>query len=265
MDVRKYNREAWDKNVIKGNIWTQPVGPQEINAARRGEWRIVVTPLKPVPRDWLPDLPGRRVLCLASGGGQQGPVLAAAGAEVTVLDNSPAQLNQDRLVAEREKLKLNTLEGDMCDLSAFPDNFFDYIVQPVSNVFIPDLTPLWCESYRVLKPGGTLVSGITNPVIYIFDWDLIESSGRLEVSHSLPYSDLESLSDSQKARYIQNGDPFEFSHTLEDQIGGQIAAGFSICGFYEDRDNPRYFNHPLNRYCNIYLATRALKPVRLNG
>src|SRR5579872_3572064 len=99
MDVRSYNSHAWNRQVEKGDRWTVPVSPETIAAARRGDWQVVLTPTRPVPQDWFPPLASLDVLCLASGGGQQGPVLAAAGANVTVLDNSPAQLGQDRLVA----------------------------------------------------------------------------------------------------------------------------------------------------------------------
>ena len=80
----------------------------------------MLTNTKPVPRPWFSDLEGIDVLCLASGGGQQAPIFAAAGANVTVLDNSPRQLAQDRFVAERDSLDLKTVEGDMADLSMFP-------------------------------------------------------------------------------------------------------------------------------------------------
>src|SRR5260370_37389516 len=96
LDVRDYNRRAWDKRVELNARWTQPVTPEQIAAARRGEWQMVLTETLPIPRDWLGKLAGRDVLCLASGGGQQAPILAAAGARVTVYDNSPRQLAQDR-------------------------------------------------------------------------------------------------------------------------------------------------------------------------
>jgi hypothetical protein len=85
MDVRAYNREAWDKLVESGDRWTVPVTTDEIQRAKQGEWQIVLTPTMPVPKSWFPDLHGASTLCLASGGGQQGPILAAAGAKVTVL------------------------------------------------------------------------------------------------------------------------------------------------------------------------------------
>jgi 2-polyprenyl-3-methyl-5-hydroxy-6-metoxy-1,4-benzoquinol methylase len=94
LDIARYNAEAWDAEVRGGNRWTRPVGPQVIEAARAGEWSIQLTTTRPVPRSWFPALPGCRVLCLAGGGGQQGPILAAVGAAVTVWDNSPAQLEQ---------------------------------------------------------------------------------------------------------------------------------------------------------------------------
>jgi len=119
MNIRDYNRAAWDREVERGSQWTVPVSKEVIAAARQGQWEIVLTPTKPVPRDWFPDLEGLDVLCLASGGGQQAPILAAVGANVTVLDNSPKQLEQDRIVADRDSLTITTIEGDMANLTMF--------------------------------------------------------------------------------------------------------------------------------------------------
>jgi len=119
MNIREYNRDAWDRAVKRGNKWTIPVSAETIAKARQGDWQIVLTPTIPVPVDWFPQLKGADVLCLASGGGQQGPVLAAAGANVTVFDNSPLQLEQDRFIAERDGLSIRLIEGDMADLHMF--------------------------------------------------------------------------------------------------------------------------------------------------
>ena len=259
MDIREYNRIAWDRQVEAGNPWTIPVSAAEIAEARQGRWQIVLTPTKPVPRDWFPNLAGLDVLCLASGGGQQGPILAAAGAAVTVLDNSPAQLARDRLVADRESLAISTVEGDMADLHMFDDGSFDLIVHPVSNVFVPDVRPVWAEAYRVLRTGGVLLAGVTNPVRYLFDFELGERTGLWQVVHALPYSDLAILSEDEKRRYAEAGEPLEFGHTLEDQIGGQLTAGFVLTGFYEDRYADEG-EDSLSRYTASFIATRAVKP-----
>lgn len=256
MDVRDYNRHAWDRQVAAGNRWTVPVGREVTAAARRGDWSVVLTPTRPVPRDWFGPLAGRQVLCLASGGGQQGPVLAAAGAVVTAFDNSPAQLARDREVAERDGLTIATVEGDMRDLSAFPADRFDLVFHPCSNAFVPEVRPVWRECFRVLKPGGALLAGFVNPVLYVFDDDAAMDRGELVVRHRIPYSDLTSLTDAERRRYADRGEPLCFGHTLEDHIGGQLDAGLMLTGFYEDGDPA----HPLAKYLPAYAATRAIKP-----
>jgi SAM-dependent methyltransferase len=255
VDIREYNSAAWDKEVGRGNEWTRAVGPEVIKEAREGRWEVLLTETKPVPREWFPELNGREVLCLASGGGQQGPILAAAGARVVVFDNSRQQLEQDRLVASREGLILATVEGDMADLSVFEDESFDLVFHPCSNLFVPDVRPVWREAFRVLKRGGVLLSGFVNPVTYLFDHRL-EERGTLQVRHQLPYSDLNSLTKEECRALIQKGEPLEFGHTLADQLGGQTDAGLLITDFYEDRHRTL----PVAQYTATYIATRAVKP-----
>jgi len=256
MDVRGYNEEAWDRQVEGENEWTVPVPPETIEAARRGEWTVLLTNTKPVPRAWFPEMRGADVLCLASGGGQQGPVFAAAGADVTVLDNSPKQLAQDRLVAERESLELETVQGDMRDLSAFADESFDLVFHPVSNLFVPEVRPVWREAFRVLRRGGILLAGFLNPANYIFDLDLADTTGELRVKYELPYAASTSLSGEELRGQMERGEPLEFSHTLEDQIGGQTEAGFVISDLYEDR----HLDDPVVAHMPTLVATRAIKP-----
>lgn len=254
MDIPVYQREAWNCEVSAGNPWTKPVSADDVAAARQGNWRILLTPTKSVPVDWFGRIAGKRILCLASGGGQQGPILAAVGADVTVLDNSPAQLAQDTLVSERDRLEICVELGQMNDLSRFRDHSFDLIVHPVSNLFTPDVRPVWRECFRVLDRGGALLSGFANPAMYIFDLDEIQRSN-LVVRNSLPYSDAASRSPESLSRYLETGEPLEFGHTLDDQIGGQIDAGFVIAGFYEDR----WPDHLLDRYMPTFMATRGIK------
>lgn len=254
-DPAVHNRRAWDLLVEKGDQWTKPVSSEKIAAARKGDWKIVLTPEKPIPKDWLTPVAGKKILCLAGGGGQQAPILAAAGADVTTLDNSPGQLEQDQVVAKREGLTIGSVLGDMRDLSAFEDETFDLIVNPCSNSFVPDVNPVWRECFRVLKAGGSLLVGFINPVTHIFDYDKMEA-GELEVRHKIPYSDYD-LPDAERQKLIDSDEPLWFGHSLDDQIGGQIKAGFAITGFYEDRWKEL---SALSDYIDLFIATRATKP-----
>jgi len=254
MDVRSYNREAWNREAEGGNRWSQPVSPEIIAKAKEGKFAILLTENIPVPQRWFPPLVGADILCLASGGGQQGPVLAAAGANVTVFDNSPAQLKQDQLVAERESLHLRTVEGDAADLSLFANESFDVIFNPVSTVFMPDVRTVWRECYRVLRPNGVLMTGFMNPIHYMFDLFKADE-GVLEVAHSIPYSDLTSLPKEDLEGYLEKGLPLEFGHSLTDLIGGQCDAGFVLTDMYEDV----MLDSSIHKYHPNYIATRAIK------
>ena len=254
-DIRAYNRDAWNKQVDSGeNPWTKPVNPETIARARLGEFSVLLTENKPVPSEWFPSFGGLDVLALACGGGQQGPIFAALGANVTVLDNSPRQLDRDREVAKREGLaNLRVVEGDARNLSMFADGCFDFIFHPVSNVFIPEIRPIWKEAFRVLRHGGSLLAGFMNPIFYLFDFDKSEK-GVMEVIHKLPYADIDHPE--MVKRQMEGGWPLEYSHSLTDQLAGQTDVGFHIIGLYEDVHG----GTEISAYTPTYLATRALKP-----
>lgn len=265
MDILDYNKKAWDHQVRTGNRWTVPVTSEEIARARTGDWKMVLTPSKAVPMDWFPQkkglFGGLKILALASGGGQQVPIFAAAGAEVTVFDNSPLQLAQDQKVADREGLKIKTIQGDMRDLSPLSNESFDFIFHPCSNGFVPEILPVWKEAFRVLKKGGTMIAGFSNPIIYTVDPDL-DQKGIAQLKYKIPYSDLTNLNDEERRRYTDKNEPLCFGHSLADQIGGQIAVGFHLTGFYEDNWGPEVeAAGALNQYIDCFIATRAWKPI----
>lgn len=249
----KVNEKIWDKRSENDDQWSVPVTSEEIIDAKNGSWKIVLTPKKSVPRDWFPkELKGKKILCLASGGGQQGPILAAAGADVIVFDNSTKQLEKDNFVAKRDHLQIKTVQGNMQDLSVFEDETFDLIVHPWSNGYVDNVIPVWKECARVLKKGGILLAGFGLPLDYIFDPEKIEK-GQLELKYSIPYADIEHL-DEPVIKKIAEEDGLIWAHTLEDQIQGQISAGFIIAGFYEDCGSSTF-----DGYINTSMATKAIK------
>jgi SAM-dependent methyltransferase len=154
---------------------------------------------------------------------------------------------------------MEIVEGDMANLSAFHDDSFDLIVHPCSNCFVPDVRPVWRECFRVLRPGGILLAGFTNPIRYLFDDERFEN-GNLQVRFPLPYSDIMHLNDAERKRILLDGmTPLEFGHTLTDQIGGQLDAGFVLTGFFEDHYGDSEAD-PLSHYTDSFIATRAVKP-----
>lgn len=249
MSYVEENSKIWDERSENNDTWSVPVTKEMIQNAKEGNWSIVLTPTKPVPKEWFPEnLKDKKILCLASGGGQQGPILAATGADVTVFDNSTKQLEKDNFIALRDNLKIKTVQGNMQDLSAFKDETFDCIVHPWSNGYIDNVLPVWKECARVLKKNGLLLSGFGNPIEYIFDSGKLEQ-GILEVKNSVPYADIDHMDDPEIKQIVESGG-YIWSH----QIQGQIAAGFAIIGFYEDIGGTA-----LDNYINSSIATKAIK------
>ncbi|UUO08315.1 class I SAM-dependent methyltransferase [Blastopirellula sp. J2-11] len=253
------NRAAWNDAARSGNPWSLPIDAATVARARTGDWQVILTPTKAVPRSWLGDLPGKQLLCLASGGGQQSPTLAAAGAHVTSFDLSDEQLALDRLVAEREGLEIRLEQGDMADLSRFADASFDLIFHPCSNVFVRDIRPVWRECARVLRPGGRLLAGFMNPSYFLFDHEEDAATETLLVRHRLPYDESIHPDLSQtRRRQLAGGEAFEFSHSLQSQIGGQLAAGLVLIDLYEDWWSDAATR--LNQFSPTTIATLTTKP-----
>ena len=256
IDPVAHNREAWDRFVAQGNEWTQPVTSEVIARAREGDWSVVLIGYEPVPREWFPaEMRGLDVLALRRAADSKDQCSRRPALMLPLLDNSPAQLAQDRLVADRDGLMLRDVLGDMRDLSQFGDESFDVVFHPVSNLFCPDVRTVWSECFRVLRPDGLLLAGFLNPDIFIFDQDAEDNRGELIVRHSLPYSDLTSITAEEREK-LGADQPISYSHTMTDQIGGQLEAGFVITAFAE---LPHHASITA-RYMPGYYATRAVKP-----
>lgn len=107
-DYVDFNSQMWDQWSEAGNTWTIPVTHEDFVRAQNGNLNIYLTPQKPVPQEWYRGL-GKKVLGLASGGGQQGALLSAGGFEVTIFDNSRRQLAAEKRVADREGYRILSL------------------------------------------------------------------------------------------------------------------------------------------------------------
>jgi SAM-dependent methyltransferase len=226
MSYTDMNSETIDRWIDQGWEWGTPISHEAFIKAKKGNWNVLLTPTRPVPKEWFPDLCHCKILGLASGGGQQMPIFSALGAECTVLDYSQKQIGSEIAVAKREGYTINTVRADMTKPLPFKNDTFDFIFHPVSNCYIENVIPVWKECYRVLKKGGILMAGLDNGINFIFD--VTES----KLTFSLPFNPLK---DPQlKEALEKTDDGIQFSHTLDEQIRGQIQSGFSIKDLYED-------------------------------
>lgn len=243
------NAETIDRWVEEGWEWGLPISHETYLEATRGNWDVVLTPTKPVPHEWFGDLRGKRVLGLASGGGQQMPIFAALGADCTVLDYSPRQLESERMVAQREGYEIRIIRADMTKPLPFDDGEFDLIFHPVSNCYIAEVEPLFRECYRILKSGGVMLSGLGNEVNYLVNDD------ERTIVNRMPFNPL--VHPEQMTELQASDCGVQFSHTVEEQIGGQLRAGLMLTHIFGDTNGEGYL-HELGVEC--YLATRAVKP-----
>ncbi|MDR2149541.1 MAG: class I SAM-dependent methyltransferase [Spirochaetaceae bacterium] len=250
-----FNAAVIDTWVKNGWEWGKPISHEDFVKAQNGAGKVLLTPTKYVPEEWfVPPLVGKKVLGLAAGGGQQMPVFAALGADCTVLDYSDEQLATEQFVAEREAYAITIVKADMTKKLPFQNDAFDIIFHPVSNCYVADVQHIWHESYRVLKDKGILIAGMSNGLCYLFD-DIEKLP--LVVVNALPYNPLNDQTLAEKA--YANHDALQFSHSLEELIGGQLKAGFVLTDLYEDYDTSGI----LRNYAPEYIATRAIKsPVR---
>ena len=251
------NARAVDKWAEDGWEWSVPISDRVFADAKNGNWDVLLTPTKPVPHDWfLPYLHNERfngaaLLGLASGGGQQMPVFTALGANCTVLDYSDKQLENERIFAERENYDINIVKADMTKRLPFNDDTFDIIFHPVSNNFIEDVYSLWNECFRVLKKGGILLSGLDNGFNFLIDDFSVRP---LKITNTLPYNPLKNPE--QMEHSLKQDDSIQFSHSFDEQIGGQLKAGFIITAAFEDFNNDP---DALKDGIPSFWATRAVK------
>lgn len=249
MQYTQINSETIDRWVEAGWEWGIPISHEEYLRAKNGSWNVKLTPVKFVPHEWFGDLRGKRILGLACGGGQQMPVFTALGAECTVLDYSEKMLEQERTVSAREGYSIEIVRADMTQPLPFADESFDLIFHPVSNCYVREVKPIWKECFRVLKRGGALLAGLENGLNYVFDED------ETDIVNTLPF---DPLTNPEHARQLARDDAgMQFSHTLEEQLGGQLEVGFRLTALFEDTNSVgklREHNIP------TYVASRSVKP-----
>lgn len=247
MSIHDHNRRAWDALVRKRQRFTKPAPDEDFK-----------NPLVRLDaRGWLGgDIAGKRVLCLASGGGRQSALYAAAGAVVTVVDISPEMLALDRQVAAERGLAIRVVEASMDDLSALQEASFDIVSQPVSTCYVPDVLAVYREVARVIVPGGVYISQHKQPGS--LQADIKASPHGYELTE--PYYRSGPLPPVVGSLHREAG-TLEFLHRLEQLLGGLCRAGFVIEDLSEpshadDKAEPGSWGHR-SRYVAPYIRLKA--------
>lgn len=250
-DIARIKLAEVRKAIKRGNDFTKPwldLDVDAIHAYRDGKSDVV--PMEhegrlpgndPVDRIMTQDVQGKNVLCLAGGGGQQSAVFSLLGSNVTVLDLTPEQLEADQVAARHYGYEVMTIQGDMRDLSVFPDACFDRVYQPISTLFVPDLREVYSGVARVLKPGGLYSADYAVPLLYMAEdkgWD--GAGYTLYITQPYIRGAIFETED-EKLNFSGGESCSEFHHLFSDIVNGLIDEGLSIRGVWE---NPRPHSGP---------------------
>ncbi|MEM7111071.1 MAG: class I SAM-dependent methyltransferase [Chloroflexota bacterium] len=231
-EVAEYNQKRWSALVQAGVSFGKPFVDFNRDKALDflDEWAEV-------RRLGFTDFTSHDVLCLASGGGQQSVCFSLLGANVTVLDLTPEQLDGDRAMAQKYGFDVQIEQGDMRDLSRFPDASFDLVYQPYSINFVPDPLLVLSEVGRVLRENGRYYLQFANPLFNMEETDWTEKGYPIRQ----PYIQGQSSTPEDFLWHVEQPDgsikkmegPQEFTHTLSTLVNGLGNNGLHIFAMYE--------------------------------
>lgn len=214
-ETRLHNQRAWDRMAETGHRFAKPASSSDFE-----------NPLASVDGpQWLGgDIRNWRVLCLAAGGGRQGPIYAAAGAIVTVVDFSPAMLAIDQEMAKTHRIALRTVETSMEDLSMFEAEEFDLVIHPVSTCYIANIARVYQQIARVLRGGGLYISQHKQPGS--LQTSLVSHQGQYQLVS--PYYRQQPLEPVASHQLVREPNTYEYIHRWEQLLGELCRAGFVI-------------------------------------
>lgn len=230
--ILSHNARAWDRLAADGVPLARPARDDAFDNPR--SW---LAGGQAAGGAWLPEsLAGLEVLCLAAGGGKHGPLYAAAGARVTVVDLSGAMLELDRTVARERRVDLELVQTSMDDLGMLGTGRFDLVIHPVSTCYLPGVRGVFDAVARVTRAGGLYVSQHKSPTSLQATLEP-GIAGRYELvyrqDHGRP---LPAVSESGVRSRLREPGTQECIHSLDALLGGICRAGFVI----EDVQEPNH-------------------------
>lgn len=234
----KKNKKWWEEKVENSSVFTKPwlgIDVKILKKYANGKLKEPSWPINDIyPATILNNVANKDVLCLASGGGQQSAIFGLLNANVTVIDLSERQLENDKLAANHYGYKVSTFQGDMCDLSFLSNNSYDLVYQPPSMGYIHDINKVYSNVSRILRPGGLYRVDAQNPqsrFTHRLSWN---GEGYLI---SEPYS-------TKKKQRADDKEVIEFRHGLDDIFNGLLKNSFEIMSVHEMPEDVYQKNNP---------------------
>ncbi|MBN2015462.1 class I SAM-dependent methyltransferase [Candidatus Dojkabacteria bacterium] len=222
-EVYKYNLKRWESLAAANALFTKPV--KDLTKKQSREYID--------PENILGKIEGKQVLCLAGGGGQQSIAFALLGADVTVFDISPAQLDKDLNTSRKYNVELSIQQGDMRDLSCFGKKKFDIIYQPFSLNFVPDCSLVFREVSRITKSRGIYTFMCSNPFftgITEKNWNGkgIVLNSEYKEGEKVSYSDQDWVFTKSTKSKDKINPPVEYRQTLSKLINSLYENAFTL-------------------------------------
>jgi malonyl-CoA O-methyltransferase len=143
---------------------------------------------EPVVRAALGDVSGLSVLDLGCGTGRHALWLAAAGAKVTAVDFSEGMLGEARRKPGADSVRFQV--HDLHQPLPFDASSFDGIVSGLVLEHLKDLSFVFGQAKRVLKPSGIAVVSAMHPAMFLrgaFARFIDPDSGEKVAPGSVPY------------------------------------------------------------------------------
>lgn len=171
------------------------------------------------------NLKDKKVLEIGCGGAQCGIIFAKRGAKVIGIDISKEQLKYAKILAEKNNVKIQLLQGDVTMLLQIKSNSQDIVFSSWALLYVSDLKKCFKEVYRVLKKNGIFVFSTHHPF-----WETLDKKS-MKVKRC--------YFDSGKCREAHNIGTFEwYRHTISELINALTNAKFVI----ERVEEPDYRN-----------------------
>ncbi len=117
----------------------------------------------------LGPIEGRRLLDLGCGDGRAAVAFARQGAKVIAVDSSVDRLGEARRLAEQQGVRIELHHADLAALAFLHADGVDAVFSAFALAEVADLSRVFRQVHRVLKPEAPLVFSLPHPAFTMLD------------------------------------------------------------------------------------------------